>query len=675
MRREIMHLPERVLDVLRAERIAHVYYAEECGGLSTDRSLEIMQERFHRLVVPEQKCVVEHFFENEPLLRAELIKSADAIRSGRVKVFRAEYEVGRKPNWHHEIDSEFTWPCVHHTKIDFWRLAGSADIRWVWELNAFRQTVSLGKAYWLTSNEDYTRVFMSQVNDWIEKNPLYYGPSWKCPMMVAIRAVNLAWSFAFFVDSNLVDRRFRSLFLNLMRLHGKFIFRHLENKSLIRGNHYLANLIGLIYISCLCPMLKDSEMWFNFGSRELEIEIQSQVHKDGVNFEASLPYHGLVTEMLLHAVVVAARVGSPDLAKKGGDLERPKLQRSPNVISQAISDTLERMVEFTLYYSKPDGLTPQIGDNDSSRLIVLGTNQGENDHRHILACAGEIFDRDDFRRAGASCREEAIWLLQAEPKGLVSDLRIPEIGSRWFSESGICVMRSKQDYNIIRCGGIGTAGKGTHTHNDNLSFELCLGGVTYLVDPGTFTYLGKPRWRQIFRSTSYHNTLQIDGREQHEFVEDDLFRLQPATEARMLSWSSTSREDHFCGEIRYPGANAILHRREFRFFKEQRQMIVSDFVSGHDVHCLTWRLHVAPGIPAVLCAGGILLGGPGSDERVFLSGDIMAVGNLSVMDYYYSPSYGRRIRSQVIEIGMQGRLPIRRDLMVRIAQSHTFLSA
>ena len=79
-------------------------------------------------------------------------------------------------------------------------------------------------------------------------------------------------------------------------------------------------------------------------------------------------------------------------------------------------------------------------------------------------------------------------------------------------------MRDRKDYVLFNAGPVGTNGVGTHKHNDVLSLELHLGGEDILVDPGCFLYTGDPRMYDLFRGTSHHSTVKIDGREQNQGV-------------------------------------------------------------------------------------------------------------------------------------------------------------
>ena len=67
-------------------------------------------------------------------------------------------------------------------------------------------------------------------------------------------------------------------------------------------------------------------------------------------------------------------------------------------------------------------------------------------------------------------------------------------------------MRCDDDYIIISAGPNGQNGNGGHCHNDKLSFELHLKGRDIIVNPGSYTYTGDYRFRDVFRGTSYHDT-------------------------------------------------------------------------------------------------------------------------------------------------------------------------
>lgn len=673
LRREVRHLPDRLKDSFKINQIDHGYCSRNYSGWKVEESLEIMREQFKRLVVPESRSSLSPNLRHNLLLRSqELLTTADDICKHKISIFGTTYDLGDELNWHKDPVSGYIWPLCHRTKINFWDVTGTTDIRVIWELSSFRHGVVLGQGYWLSSDEQYADEFIRQVQHWIKANPVNYGANWKCPMMTAIRAVNLAWSYALFSGCQLLSPSFQLLFLNLMRIHALHIFSHLENKTSIRGNHYIANLVGLLYISCLCPMISQSKKWYAFAQKELAAEVCSQVLPDGINFEASIPYHHFVTEMLLHAAIVPVRVGAPGVPRKSPDATNSMRQRGSEILGESLLTMLEAMCDFIWHYTKPDDRAPQIGDNDNSRLVVLGSKNGrQNDHRYLLSCAGELFDRDDFRLAGLGAKEEAFWLLQVQPKSSINFFEASAPNSKCFPHGGVCIMRSAKDFKIVRCGSLGTGGKGTHTHNDNLAFELCVGGVTYLVDPGTFTYLGDPEWRRRFRSTSYHNTLQIDGREQNDICPKDPFRLWAGSEARILKWISNQNEDIFLGELRYLGGEHIIHRRQIKFIKSLRRWIVVDEVLGSGLHSLDWFFHVSHCIGITLGTREILLNNHHGGGSIRLTGELIELGRLEKLRSWYSPEYGRRVESQVIRISYEGTLPVKRQLILEPGKANS----
>jgi len=97
-----------------------------------------------------------------------------------------------------------------------------------------------------------------------------------------------------------------------------------------------------------------------------------------------------------------------------------------------------------------------------------------------------------------------------------------------YPDFGLYIYNKKNYLLTIRCGNIGQKGKGGHSHNDQLSFTLQKGINKIIVDSGTYTYTSNHKLRNKYRSTSMHNTLQIEEIEQNDWFEgdkDDLFWL------------------------------------------------------------------------------------------------------------------------------------------------------
>jgi hypothetical protein len=140
---------------------------------------------------------------------------------------------------------------------------------------------------------------------------------------------------------------------------------------------------------------------------------------------------------------------------------------------------------------------------------------------------------------------------------------------------------------IVRCGDTGRHGRGGHGHNDQLSFELAIGGQALVVDPGTYIYTADPMERNRFRSTRFHSTLRIDDLEQNELRTDDLFLMANRARAELIASDPTSFEGRHHG---FPGAT---HTRRLEL--QGDELHIRDTVESAIEHELEWTFPLAPG--------------------------------------------------------------------------------
>src|SRR5690606_19318520 len=115
------------------------------------------------------------------------------------------------------------------------------------------------------------------------------------------------------------------------------------------------------------------------------------------------------------------------------------------------------------------------------------------------------------------------------------------------------------------------------------------------VDAGTATYTRSPGLRNRLRSTSMHNTVQVDGEEQAPLDEARLFSLPARIGARAARVLHGERVDalsvHHDGYRRLPSPVRVWRR--FLLDRTQKALAVEDLLEGEGVHVVTWRLHLA----------------------------------------------------------------------------------
>jgi len=494
--------------------------------------------------------------------------------------------MGERIDWHVDFKTghRFT-PDKYYADVRPAPYPGGYDIKVPWELSRCQHFAWLGQAYWFTGDEKYAREFIAQVLDWIEQNLPQFGINWACTMDVAIRAINWLWGYHFFKNSPSLTDEFLVSFLKSLLAHGRHIIRNLEKEGDFVNNHYLSDLVGLIYLGILCPEFKESAKWREVGLRELWREMFKQVYPDGVDFEASIAYHRLAVELFLSPVVLCHLNGIS--------------------VPDKVLARLEKMLEFVMFYTKPDGTVPLIGDNDNGRLHRLKVQEKPErewiDHRYLLAIGAVLFERCDFAQAAGDQWEEAFWLLGGRTvacQEAFAQKELPplQLGSRAFADGGLYIMRCDDLYMIVDAGSIGQNGIGGHAHNDTLSFELYAKGRTWIVDPGTYVYTTDYEMRNLFRSTTYHNTVVVDGQEQNRFDNWNLFRLEGDARPRVLRWETTEEYDLFVGE--HTGyerlADPAIYRRVVYLDKREGLWILRDVVSSvSGEHYLSLCLHCA----------------------------------------------------------------------------------
>jgi hypothetical protein len=607
----------------------------------------------------------------ERVMRHEL----DLLGSGPVAL-------GERIDWHRDFKSGRTWPPVYHRDVTVVDLGDDSDIKVVWELSRFTHLLALGKAYAYTGDERYAAEYTAQVLSWIAANPPLTGANWACAMEVAIRAVHWIWAYEMFRPSPALTPSFKVELLKSVLAHGRFILANLEycetreaGRSVrLNSNHYLADLVGLVYLGLMFPEFREAGEWLRLGVQELFCEIEEQVHPDGVDYEHSTSYHRLVTEMFTSAFLLAARNGVP--------------------VPAAAWQRLERMYEFVEATIRPDGRSPQIGDSDDGRLHPLGWSEMD-DHRYLLAIGAALFGRADFKaacargRAGpapaaASVPAELVWLLG--PDGIARFRALPDAGagagatarSRAFPHGGFYVLAASDIHVVCDAGGGSIRGRGGHHHNDTGSFELSAGGRAWIVDPGSYVYSADPAARNLFRSTAYHNTVVVDGQEMNRMNGSLLFLLGDEARGEVLAWRADAARDVL--EVRHHGyarlGEAVVHDRRLgldRAAAGGTALLVQDRLTGGGIHGIESFLHFDAGIDLERADAATFVARAGPGEHVVVravagrgegtsgAGGAEAAPPLTaaIRDGWVSRRYGVRQRAPVLVLaGDRVRVPV-----------------
>jgi hypothetical protein len=511
-------------------------------------------------------------------------------------------------------------------------------------------------AYWLTNDEKYTHEFLKESDDWIATNPPNFGVNWHCAMEVAIRAINWIWGYYLFRFSSRFDEVRKRNFASALKAHGAYIWNNLEfNMRVIgrkhrrhNGNHYIADLVGLIYLGMVLPG-PAAQRWLEFGITELEAELESQVLADGVQWETSPSYHRLVLEMALSAVILCRNNGI--------------------IITKRILEKLEAMCDYVMHYVNPDGLCPLVRDADDGRMYWLNSDRFR-DHRHILGLGGVFFGRSDMVVRSGTRWEDVVWLLGLSGISKARQLQAApaKLGSRAFADSGFYVMRDGDASHVfVTCADIGMGGhQGGHSHNDSLSFELFSGGRTFITDSGSFIYSGDPMERNRFRSTAFHNTARIDGAEMNRFDPAALFKLENDAKPKILQWVTMPESDflsaaHF-GYTRL--VEPVIHRRDFLLDRLSKVLLINDHFEGEGSHVLEVSFQFSPDV--LIEAVGSCFRASASDSAItlqFLGGENWS---FELKQGWVSEAYGKKINASRLVAYRRDKVPVKLSTAIHL---------
>ncbi len=395
--------------------------------------------------------------------------------------------------WHADWRFDHAWPPTYFRRYSHYETPRPRpyDVKYPWELSRLGFVPLLIQAAVLEPQVEWLESATAILEDWARANPLAHAVTWD-PMEASMRAIALlcALDMALTLTPSLplVDQ-----LLRLLSAHGEFIWRTIEYSD-VRGNHYTANLVALLLLGlALERAYPTAKRWKSHASSAIPPEIERQMLGDGVNIEKSLAYHRLVTELFVMAMVAIERAGLP--------------------FPTRTRDRLRAACTYSAACTRPDGLTPNVGDNDSARALLFDPSD-PRDHRPLIGLGALLFQDPVLKGVAARMPVAAPWLL-GRPALDEWEKLSAEASSEihHFSHGGIVVIRSGDGYLWLDVGEVGLAGRGGHGHNDLLSFELVVDGVLLIVDPGCPVYTADRELRNLFRSTGYHNTLRIDGQE------------------------------------------------------------------------------------------------------------------------------------------------------------------
>lgn len=458
----------------------------------------------------------------------DLIQLADQIVQGRIPIFDTVIDHGPAIAWRRDPQRGIETPTKYFRCIPYLDLAAVGDHKLIWEINRHQHLVLLAQAYVITGRDGYYEAVLRQLEHWWAENTFQRGINWASALEVGVRSLSWIWIWHL-VGARMPDA-FRQRFLAELYRHGL----HLEYNLSIYfspNTHLLGETVALHALGRLFPSFPRAHRWRKLGRETVRSHMETCVKNDGSYFEQATYYHVYALDMFaFHAVL--------------------------EDVPPSYRDGLARMAEFLGSIVSDGGDLGYLGDDDGGRFFSPFGSRSRF-ARATLGTTSCLLGKRFFPFKQHDVDEVALWWLGPD-RCAINSADTFEPKSRAFEDSGIVVMRRGPVCALFDAGPFGP-GTGGHSHSDTLSLVVTIGDREVLIDSGTFSYM-EPAWRDVFRGSSAHNTLRIDGHDQG--VASGPFRWTQKPEAKLLEFTTDVSKSRAVAICRYHG---FTHTRTVEF--------------------------------------------------------------------------------------------------------------
>ncbi|MFF4040309.1 alginate lyase family protein [Streptomyces sp. NPDC001816] len=513
-----------------------------------------------------------------------LIAEADRLMAGHAEYFGVDRDDLADPDWWYDPKTGRRAPWGYAFDMPYRNEDAVGDIKQIWELSRHQYLTVLAAAYAITGDERYAERVAEHLRSWWAGNAPLRGVHWISGIELGIRLLSWVWirrlldgwpGAAGLFEGNPVA-------LNQIWHHQRWLAAF-PSRGSSANNHVIAEAAGQFAAACAFGWFPSSARWRAGALRSLERHLRSNTFASGLNRELATEYHGLVLELGLAAVAEADAAGVP-------------VRASVRLVLLRMTDALAAVVDSRL---RP----PRQGDADDGHGLVVD-GAGTDRWASLLATGDAVFGRLPWwpTVTGTDVRTP---LLAALIKPGEPAVKRPASRPAHFADAGMTILRAPAGTAEIWCrcdgGPHGFLSIAAHAHADALSVEVRHDGVDVLADPGTFCYHGQPEWRQYFRSTLGHNTLQLDGRDQSVSGGPFLWTRHAQTRVQVAD------VDHWCAE--HDGYQRSVHRRRVELTAASQELRVVDEVRGQHSprRAVHLAFHLGPAIAADLAGNRAVL--------------------------------------------------------------------
>ena len=356
---------------------------------------------------------------------------------------------------------------------------------------------------------------------------------------------------ALVADSSLITDEVKESFFSALAVQAKYLAENPKKGFSIKSNWGVMEYTGLYVLS----LVLDNKNFRETAVYFLKMALHTQIHEDGMQWEASPMYHNEVLAAYLEVLRVANLYEDEPFSE-----EEKKI--------------IKNMVYATLVHTYPNHHQLMTGDSD------------DTDVRDIISEAAVLFNEPEFKFAGFKHLDfEGAWLYGTKGIEAYENLEISAIpgGLTICAESGEAIWRKSynddSDFLYFRNGSLG----GGHGHQDKLHVEVWFDGEEILRDSGRYTYKDIDE-RYVLKSAKAHNVPVINDSEYAPSRDSWTYENLPPSMGNIFSKKEGFLlfEGFHCGYIK----EGVLLRRRVAAPKSDI-IIISDEIIGNKGNTLS----------------------------------------------------------------------------------------
>tara|TARA_Y100001968_G_C19452894_1_gene770024 strand:- start:4726 stop:6570 length:1845 start_codon:yes stop_codon:yes gene_type:complete len=322
------------------------------------------------------------------------------------------------------------------------------------------------------------------IDSWSNFNLLNYGDGWHS-YTLSLRIRNWIWAFRF-IPILVSKKRLEVLWIQISWLN-------CHKESHLGGNHYLENLMTLVFASLQFNSIESNKIYYQSLSI-LEKELDQQILNDGGHEERSASYHLMILERLIETAALiqivknnrpAILVEKINIMTKWAIKIRQNGNKYPRFNDSIFNKSLDidNIIIFSQCYLKQ--IRPKVKLHRIHSLLIS----------ELLTNKCLSLDND-----------------QVTNISIKDNLRLTDL-----SETGWTLFRPNNKWDIAFKTGVSCPNYlPGHGHSDLLTFDISLEGNNILTETGTSKYQ-ESFVRSLERSGASHNIMQFTDQKNIDF--------------------------------------------------------------------------------------------------------------------------------------------------------------